>query len=127
MQRRAFLWGLLGATAVIAVPELLLPPKSFFLPPAGGWAQKPLGDLWFEYAQRIRPVGVCVRLVHLTAWQPITKLAVGVREDFPGTVSLLLPSEICPDVERRMRHALIADQRMLLRPTIADFMPWDHS
>lgn len=37
MNRRKFLGFLAAAGAAIAVPELLVPKKSFFLPPAGGW------------------------------------------------------------------------------------------
>lgn len=37
MKRRGFLGVLTGAAAAIAVPELLLPKRTYFLPPAGGW------------------------------------------------------------------------------------------
>lgn len=37
MNRRGFLGVLAGATTAIVVPELLLPKRTFFLPPAGGW------------------------------------------------------------------------------------------
>ncbi len=38
VSRRGFLLGLGASAATLAVPELLLPSKSFFLPPKGGWA-----------------------------------------------------------------------------------------
>jgi hypothetical protein len=37
MNRRGFLRLLAPAAALIAAPELLLPRRTFFLPPAGGW------------------------------------------------------------------------------------------
>lgn len=37
MNRRGFLSLIAPAAALIAAPELLLPRKTFFLPPAGGW------------------------------------------------------------------------------------------
>lgn len=36
MNRRGFLT--LAAPAVLILPELLIPKRSFFLPPMGGWA-----------------------------------------------------------------------------------------
>lgn len=37
MNRRGFLSLLAPAAALIVAPELLIPRKTFFLPPAGGW------------------------------------------------------------------------------------------
>jgi hypothetical protein len=37
MNRRGFLSVLAGAAAAIIVPELLVPKRTFFLPPVGGW------------------------------------------------------------------------------------------
>lgn len=37
MNRRGFLTLLAGAAAIAAVPELFVPKRTFFLPPAGGW------------------------------------------------------------------------------------------
>lgn len=37
MNRRGFLSLLAPAAALIVAPELLLPKRTFFLPPAGGW------------------------------------------------------------------------------------------
>jgi hypothetical protein len=37
VSRRGFLGCLAGAAAAIAVPELLVPKRTFFLPPDGGW------------------------------------------------------------------------------------------
>lgn len=37
MNRRGFLTLLAPAAALIVAPELLIPRKSFFLPPVGGW------------------------------------------------------------------------------------------
>lgn len=43
MNRRGFLSLLAPAAALIVAPELLLPRRTFFLPPTGGWS----GD-WFQ-------------------------------------------------------------------------------
>lgn len=37
MNRRGFLKFLAPAAALIVAPEILIPRKTFFLPPAGGW------------------------------------------------------------------------------------------
>lgn len=37
ISRRQFVGILAGAAAAIAVPELLVPKRTFFLPPPGGW------------------------------------------------------------------------------------------
>jgi hypothetical protein len=37
MNRRGFLSLLAPAVALVIAPELLLPKRTFFLPPAGGW------------------------------------------------------------------------------------------
>lgn len=37
MNRRGFLAALLPAAAALVLPELLVPRRSFFLPPATGW------------------------------------------------------------------------------------------
>lgn len=37
MNRRGFLKFLAPAAALIVAPELLIPKRTFFLPPAGGW------------------------------------------------------------------------------------------
>lgn len=38
MDRRSFLKLLAGSAAAVAAGELLLPKRTFFLPPPGGWA-----------------------------------------------------------------------------------------
>lgn len=55
--RRRFLTGLGVAGAVIAVPELLLPRKTFFLPPAGGWNGSSV-SLYDAYAESFKALGV---------------------------------------------------------------------
>lgn len=42
MNRRGFLSLLAPAAALIVAPELLLPKRTFFLPPAGGWGDHPM-------------------------------------------------------------------------------------
>jgi hypothetical protein len=37
MNRRELFKQLIGSTALLAIPELLLPCKTIFLPPRGGW------------------------------------------------------------------------------------------
>lgn len=39
MNRRGFLGFAATAAGLLVVPELLLPRKTFFLPPAGGWRE----------------------------------------------------------------------------------------
>jgi hypothetical protein len=48
--RRKFLGILAGATAAIAVPELLIPKRTFFLPPLGGW--RPTDLTYLEQGRR---------------------------------------------------------------------------
>lgn len=46
MKRRAFL-GLFAAAPVLLLPELIIPRKTFFLPPTGGW--KETGEIWWMW------------------------------------------------------------------------------
>jgi hypothetical protein len=67
LSRRKFL-GLVGAgaAALILPPELLLPRKTFFLPPTGGWAQPSLEQLWLDYARQVVPCGAYVTAISST-------------------------------------------------------------
>lgn len=50
MNRRGFLSLLAPAAALIVAPELLLPKRTFFLPPAGGWGHYTATDVLMDYA-----------------------------------------------------------------------------
>lgn len=52
MNRRGFLQGLVGAAAIAATPalaEALLPKRTVFLPPKGGWPQYGVPKLYPYY------------------------------------------------------------------------------
>ena len=46
VSRRKFLSFLAGAAGAVAVPALLVPNRSFFLPPPGGWPSWPHSQSW---------------------------------------------------------------------------------
>jgi hypothetical protein len=66
MNRRGFLGVLAGAAAAIAVPELLIPKRSFFLPPPGGWRPSDLTSLaqGRRYAEALARSLVHTKYVH---------------------------------------------------------------
>lgn len=119
MNRRKFL-GLIAAAAPAALilPELILPKRSFFLPPVGGWAQPSLAELWLDYANTIRPAGVI-----FTATTSLIRLPM-IYERGPWDVELVVPEEIDAEFRARMLAAMKAPSDYVLRGTVASLMPW---
>lgn len=122
MKRRAFL-GLIAAAipASLILPELLIPKRSFFLPPTGGWAQPSLADLWLSYAQEVRPAGVGV-----TAAMSTIIRSPEIQEYGPWGVRLLVPEETDAELRARMMAALseAPAAHKYRAGTFADLMPW---
>lgn len=75
MNRRSFV-GLLAATlpAALIVPELWVPKRTFFLPPAGGWAHPSLTE-WRHYAHMPHKF-MNVTSKYLGAWQTPTSFKI---------------------------------------------------
>lgn len=53
MNRRGFLALLAPAAALIVAPELLLPKRTFFLPPVGGWGDTGLTVAKLQHAKAL--------------------------------------------------------------------------
>lgn len=124
MNRRNFLT--LAAAAVPAaliLPELLIPRRTFFMPPAGGWAQPSLTDLWLNYANLIRPAGLLV-----TATTSIVRRPPSIHERGPGHIELVVPEETDAELRTRMIDALNKFPPPLCGygypMTYSDLMPW---
>lgn len=90
MNRRGFLSLLAPAAALIAVPELLIPKRSFFLPPAGGWnfrypPKKFWGPSLLEVGDIITIEGIRARfLIASVAQAENIKLAAADLEYYRG-------------------------------------------
>jgi hypothetical protein len=120
MNRRKFLSLIAAAPAALILPELLLPKRSFFLPPAGGWTQPRLTEMWLDYADLVRPAYVAVNVVRLS-----TIPEIRVVETAPWLVTLEMPFAIDAETERRMRRALSQLPTYdHYHGTIASLMPW---
>jgi hypothetical protein len=120
MNRRNFL-SLVGASAAALIaPELLIPKRTFFLPPAGGWAQPSIASLWLDYVNQIRPAGILVTASACTLRKP------GVYERPYGHVELVVPEESDRELIARMRAALTQPPKLrnVFYPTMEDFYPW---
>lgn len=120
MDRRGFL-GLIASAvpAALILPELLLPTRTFFLPPAGGWAQPSLTEMWLNYANEIRPAGVLVTAAISLIRQPM------IYERGPGHVELVMPEETDAALRARVLAALRKPPHSnSYGVTIADLMPW---
>ena len=121
MNRRKFLGLIAAAPAALILPELLLPNRSFFLPPAGGWAQPHLTDMWLDYANLVRPAGIAVSIVRRSAIPEIRVVPTA-----PGLVTLEMPFAIDAETERRMRRALSQPPTYdHYHGTLASLMPWE--
>jgi hypothetical protein len=126
MNRRHFL-ALIGATAPAALilPELLVPHRTFFLPPSGGWAPS-LGDLWLDYVNLARPAGVEVTIrVDFIARKPAI-----VELNSIGRLELVLPEETDAELRDRMLARFKAPEnvdwsRGAYRGTLSTLMPWE--
>lgn len=123
VNRRGFL-GLLAAAvpAALILPELLVPKRTFFLPPAGGLAQPSLAQLWLDYVNQIRPAGVLV-----TTSEVCMLRGPGIYERPYGHVELVVPEESDRELIARMRAALTKPPtlRNTFYPILADFYPWE--
>lgn len=119
LTRRQFLAAALPAALIL--PELVVPNRTFFLPPAGGWVRPSLADLWLNYANRIRPCGIAVST--LTGVRHFSKPWVG--EAAGGRVILSLPVEVDAETERKMRLALTMEPIYDGACTARHFIPWE--
>jgi hypothetical protein len=121
VNRRRFL-SLLAATAPAALilPELLIPKRSFFLPPAEGWVAPTLGEQWLAWSEEIRPVSVL-----FTAATSALIRRPEIREwSSEGRVELLVPEEADAELRARMLSAFKEAPRMHPWTMISDLMPW---
>jgi hypothetical protein len=109
-----------AAPAALIAPELILPKRTFFLPPAGGWAQPSLADIWLDFANDVRPAGVAVSVE--VNWL-IRKAAV--YEVKHGHVQLILPEETDAELRDRMLAAMKAPREYGSAGTLASLMPWE--
>jgi hypothetical protein len=115
MNRRRFLSLLSAAPAALILPELLL-PKTFFLPPAGGWVQPSLAKLWYDYALKSVPVGVAVQSY---VDCPSTEIW-----ELNGVAQLRLGTDIDAATERLMRAALTKEPDYSRPATLWSLVPW---
>lgn len=124
MKRRAFLGLMAAVPAALILPELLMPNRTFFLPPTGGWAQESLAQLWLDYANQVRPAGVLLRMVPAMVRIPAVYESVGMH----GCVDLIVPEETDAELRARMLSALKQTPKYSWPvPTLADFMPWENA
>lgn len=65
MNRRSFLSLIAPAAALIVAPELLLPKRTFFLPPAGGWGRSTLTVADLQRAKAL------LRQAEMAAYPPV--------------------------------------------------------
>lgn len=132
MNRRSFLTIAGLSAAGLIVPELILPKRSFFLPPAGGWEQPSLAELWLNYARDIVPIGVELRTALTDTKTPgvwegtIPNIMFPAPE--PWAVVLEVGRNMDAATEWRMRRALLQKPSYSWpSATIADLKPWDRS
>lgn len=125
MNRRGFLGLVAAAVPALILPELLVPKRTFFLPPAGGWAQPSLASMWLDYVNLIRTPGMLV-----TASEVSTSLVgPGIYERPYGRIELVLPEESDRELIARMRAALAKPPTLRngFYPVMADLFPWEFS
>lgn len=113
LSRRLFLTAL-GST-------LLLPERTIFLPPAGGWHVTPLRVLVARYADLRRPVGLGLAIAtHSYARYGAAYL---VTEHLrKGFVTLSVADDLPPALERHARAAALERPPYDI-PTLTDLMP----
>jgi hypothetical protein len=119
MNRRKFLGLLAAAPAALILPELLVPKRTFFLPPATGWAQPSLADMWLDYANEVRPAGVIV-----SAIQGVLIRRPEARIQGPGHIVLMVPEETDAEFRERMLEALKAPREFGSHGTMSALTPW---
>lgn len=123
MNRRGFLGLVAAAVPALILPELLLPKRTFFLPPAGGWAQPSLAEMWLNWAEDIRPAGVLMS-ASVSSFIRIP----AVFERGLGLVELVVPEETDAALRARMMKSFGEAPRMRYAgPVIADLFPWKDS
>lgn len=126
MNRRGFISMLAGAAGAPLVPWRGLDEPSIFLPPAGGWAARSLGEMWLEYCEDVRPLGVLLQ----------TKLTDEVGADGwelhdmfrsplpPGVIELRVSPNLPRSTERLMRQSLLNRPAYSLPCVMSDLLPW---
>jgi hypothetical protein len=123
MNRRNFISVLAGAAGAPLVPWRVLIDPIIALPPAGGWAARSVSELWLDYANQIRPMGVEVRAKVDPALNAPWRLQELAKE---WAVQLTLAAYLPPSLERRMRDELLKEPATF-NPTagLGDFAPWE--
>lgn len=127
LSRRSFLFRAAPAAVggALALEELLRPSPTIFLPPRGGWGGRSLEQLWLDYANQVRPLGVCVGCMVDHSLKPSEEWLL--REQGPGRIVLALGDHLSRATERTMRSALTQTglpDWLNCQGTFADLLPW---
>jgi hypothetical protein len=121
VNRRDFL-GLIASAvpAALVLPEMLIPKRTFFLPPTGGWAQPSLAQTWLEWSEQVRPPGVLMS----AAVSSFIRIPAVFERPF-GIVELVVPEETDAELRARMLKSFREPPHMSYAgPVIADLFPW---
>lgn len=126
VNRRQFLFRAAPAAlgAAIAVEELLKPRATIFLPPRGGWGGRSLGQLWLDYANDVRPLGVAVSIVEDSTRYADSEYVI--LETMPGAIELHIGQQLTRATARRMRAALTSERVHdgICASAVTDLTPW---
>lgn len=126
MNRRQFLTRALASVPVVLageqLAELLLPKRTIFLPPRGGWGGRSTLELLQAYCDRMRPAGV---RVDCRAAAGIGDTTWMISEYDVGHLGFTIPTVIHPSLDRSMRRALLGPTPLGPLGTLASLTPWD--